>query len=137
MDSESWPRDPRRDFHYNGGRVPLLATLFGTHVSLLPERPLKWVFTLTEAGSTSVDLEMARVAVLSAQRDTDLQPVCVFDGDRDHEIVRWLTARGVPVVHHTPAWLRQLRVAARKRWLAAASRAGRAPAGRSCRPRRR
>ena len=121
VDSESWPRDPRRDFHYNGGRVPLLATLFGTHVSLLPERPLKWVFTLTEAGSTSVDLEMARVAVLSAQRDTDLQPVCVFDGDRDHEIVRWLTARGVPVVHHTPAWLRQLRVAARKRWLAAAS----------------
>eukprot|EP00908_Phaeocystis_cordata_P014041 Transcript_25147.p1 GENE.Transcript_25147~~Transcript_25147.p1 ORF type:complete len:1461 (-),score=286.79 Transcript_25147:2270-6652(-) len=101
--------DLRSSFHYNGGAVPLVEAMFGDGAwgGRIPPRLLKWVFT-TSAASSSDYLMMARVAVDSALKNTNLQPVLVFDGNSSHDIARWMATRAVPVVYHQPAWLAQL-----------------------------
>ena len=108
-----------REFHYNGGEIPLESAVFGRarrpHSNL--NRNLKWVFTVTgsavsgstHSGSTATSAydEMTKVAVLSALTKTTLVPVCVFTGARN-ALSAWLEAHGVRVVYHTPRWKPQL-----------------------------
>jgi hypothetical protein len=42
--------------------------------------------------------DMIRVAVISAREQTDLRPMCLFDGKGTPGIISWLKANGVPVV---------------------------------------
>ena len=96
-------------FYYNGGDVPLVQELFGDGPwgGAIPPRPLKWVFT-TSAASRSDYLMMVKVAVDSALNNTNLLPVLVFDGNRHHDLARWMKTRSVPIVYHRPTWLAKL-----------------------------
>ena len=89
-------------FHYNGGDIPLQSVLFGEASSgALPQRGLKWIFTVTSAG---VDYaEATRIAVASALERTSLTPICIWAGE-ENELSNWLISKGVRVVHHMPEW---------------------------------
>ena len=75
--------------------------------------PLKLVFCLhvgtSHAKSGETQLHMLKVAVLSALDYTSLVLVCVTTAAPNSEIAKWLVARGVRVVHHTPAWAPAMR----------------------------
>jgi len=114
-----------REFHYNGGEIPLESAVFER--AQRPHNNLKWVFTVTgsavsgstHSGSTATSAydEMTKVAVLSALTKTTLVPVCVFTGARN-TLSAWLEAHGVRVVYHTPRWKPKLvEAAARARQL--------------------
>ena len=105
-------------FHYNGGDIPLRSMLFDpvrirvhgrSHISDASSadqlRRLKWVFAVN-GNMRSYD-DMAKVAVVSAQANTTLIPVCVFTGRRN-ALSRWLEGRGVIMIYHEPIWRSKL-----------------------------
>ena len=69
-------------------------------------RSLKWVFTAT--GMTDSYNSMIQVAVRSAFQRTSLVPVCIFYGNRNAVMARWLERQGVRMVYHTPKWREQV-----------------------------
>jgi len=60
--------------------------------------PLKWFFAFNS--DTPSDYQtLAKVAVISAQQHTNLEPYCIYDG-RPCDTTAWLEGRGVKVIHH-------------------------------------
>ena len=116
--TSSSPPCPQNGFHYNGGNIPLRGALFGeTESDSLPQRGLKWVFTVTSAGSEYA--EATRVAVASALARTSLVPICIFSGP-PNGLSRWMQARGVRVIFHTPSWKDRLFEGMRQSWVVGA-----------------
>lgn len=112
------PETKTRAWHYNGGGTPLQEMSLLPRASLRAEvptfpTPLKLVFCLhvgtSHAKSGETQLHMLKVAVLSALDYTSLVLVCVTTAAPNSEIAKWLVARGVRVVHHTPAWAPAMR----------------------------
>lgn len=62
---------------------------------------MKW-FTATNESSLGEDqfFELLAAAVLSAQKNTSLDPHLLYEGDLQHERLRWLEQKGVTVVPH-------------------------------------
>ena len=59
--------------------------------------PTTWMFNFDERASGWF-ADMIRVAVISAREQTDLRPMCLFDGKGTPGIISWLKANGVPVI---------------------------------------
>lgn len=101
-----------RDFHYNGGSIPLEEVLLGSDAAkreVLRRAELRtWAFVATDGPPD----ELTRTAVLSALRHTALSPVCLFLGSRTSAMARWLESHDVVMLYHTPAWAPQLCAAA-------------------------
>lgn len=57
---------------------------------------MKWVFAFNQASEAAYG-DFARVAVWTAQKNTDLEPICLYDG-QPCELSHWLEARGVRVL---------------------------------------
>ena len=69
-----------------------------------------WVFCAT-AGATPEWVDLTKRAVRSALRRTTLSLVCVFLGDAGDPLAAWLSAAGVRVLPHEPAWLPRIEAA--------------------------
>jgi len=66
--------------------------------------PLKWIFTLSNTKRGAGRFEaIAKAAVVSALRNTNLVPVCIYYGPQGH-LSRWLEGKGVRMIYHTPEW---------------------------------
>ena len=100
-------------FHYNGGNIPLQEYL-PVHPIITLDKPLKWVFTVYLTATSNVEhIRMAKVAILSARKQTLFRLVCVLMIDsqsRSHDVVlsfvSWLQSHDVLVIEHTPVWSR-------------------------------
>lgn len=57
---------------------------------------MEWFFTLND---NPVFFELAKVAVITAKRNTQLQPICMYSGN-DSEIMKWLDKYGVKTIRH-------------------------------------
>jgi len=59
---------------------------------------MQWFLALSDGGATfSHYVEMAKVAIYTAQKFTSLQPHLLYDGS-ENEFTGWLRKRGVPVI---------------------------------------
>ena len=90
------------DFHYNGGDIPLSHVMFGNS-DYATHRKLKWVFTI-DGNASPRFVEMMKVAVHSALKNTRLVPFCVHMGSLSNEATSFLKQVGVHIIHHEPAW---------------------------------
>ncbi|NES77365.1 MULTISPECIES: class I SAM-dependent methyltransferase [Okeania] len=65
---------------------------------------MKWFFALNEAGPKFADIsKMVKVAVLTARQNTSLEAFCIYDGQENNELTRWLEKNGVKLIfHRTP-----------------------------------
>ena len=59
----------------------------------------KWVFSLDQRAERWFD-QCIKVGILSAQRYTSLEAVCIFDGNPNAPLVNWLRDHGVTVLIH-------------------------------------
>lgn len=59
----------------------------------------KWVFSLDQRAERWFD-KCIKAGVLSARKHTSLQPVCIFDGNPESELMKWLKDNGVSVLPH-------------------------------------
>lgn len=73
---------------------------------------IKWVFALLVTKKTDpMFLEMARVAVRSAIKFSNLQPVCIVmnrNYDDQIEFLDWIKSQGVILIHYSPQWAQQV-----------------------------
>lgn len=106
-----WKYDsPLKHFHYNGGHIPLLEFIPSGRM-VEREGPLKWVFTYRQPSSDSTNSSSVydaydyslRVAVLSAVQNTNLQPVCLWNGPLSNTY-DWMEEQGVIIITHEPSW---------------------------------
>lgn len=63
--------------------------------------PMKWYFALNEEGTNTDAGLLARLAVVSAQRHTDLKPHLLYRGQRNR-LTDWMRDRGVTVLDVLP-----------------------------------
>lgn len=74
--------------------------------------PSKWVFSYTTLASSPEEQakydEMVRAAVVSARKNTYLEPICIYNG-QDSEMTDWLLDSGVKVIQHRPLWADKVR----------------------------
>lgn len=69
---------------------------------------IKWFFALNDAGDDYVNYcLMAQVAVMSARRHTQLEPIFLFDGEACALTV-WMQHHGVRVIHHRTSMYERL-----------------------------
>eukprot|EP00316_Scyphosphaera_apsteinii_P023193 CAMPEP_0119303636 /NCGR_PEP_ID=MMETSP1333-20130426/5036_1 /TAXON_ID=418940 /ORGANISM="Scyphosphaera apsteinii, Strain RCC1455" /LENGTH=617 /DNA_ID=CAMNT_0007306367 /DNA_START=214 /DNA_END=2064 /DNA_ORIENTATION=- len=94
-----------KDFHYNGGKIPLEDVIFKPGALQQAEtrsKALKWIFTVNGDASPTF-FELTQVAVSSALRNTQLIPICVHLGQVGR-LADWLQQAGVRVIQHKPSW---------------------------------
>ncbi|MFM6397356.1 hypothetical protein, partial [Planktothrix sp.] len=61
---------------------------------------LKWFFAInSESPGFDSYSQMLKVAVQTAQRNTSLEPFCIYDGS-ENDVTQWLRENGVTVIHH-------------------------------------
>lgn len=61
---------------------------------------LKWFFAInSESPDFDSYSQMLKVAVQTAQRNTSLEPFCIYDGS-ENDVTQWLRENGVTVIHH-------------------------------------
>jgi hypothetical protein len=58
---------------------------------------MKWVFCLNDAGAKSYPFKLAQVAIHTAKKYTDLEPVCLFDGE-DENFINYLKSKNVEII---------------------------------------
>jgi hypothetical protein len=60
---------------------------------------MKWFFALNEYGNEFEEYcKLLKVAVCSAQENTSLEPVFLYDGQSNH-LTSWIDARGIRIIH--------------------------------------
>jgi hypothetical protein len=67
----------------------------------------KWVFSLDQRAENWFK-DCIKVAVTSAKMYTSLQPICLFDGKANSELVKWLEDAGVTVILHEVSFKSEL-----------------------------
>eukprot|EP01025_Chloroclados_australasicus_P014984 TRINITY_DN170_c1_g2_i1.p1 TRINITY_DN170_c1_g2~~TRINITY_DN170_c1_g2_i1.p1 ORF type:complete len:690 (-),score=36.56 TRINITY_DN170_c1_g2_i1:2016-4085(-) len=86
------------------------ASYFNTEVLSLayiyPVFDVPWIFTHS-AWSPNIDY-LVKVAVRSAVQVGKVTPYCLFSGERNSPIGRWLEAMGVTLIQHEPLWMSHL-----------------------------
>ena len=60
---------------------------------------------MAHAHSSPEYVQMLKVAVKSARLVTSLVPVCMFLGDANSMLAKWLRVNGVIVIFHEPEWV--------------------------------
>jgi len=90
--------------YYNDGNIPLTFPL-----PILHKMP--WVFTYNSWSPLYDD--MLKVAVVSALNHGGFIGYCLFLGDPQSGIYRWLENHGIVMIHHEPKWKAKLVKAAR------------------------
>jgi lipopolysaccharide biosynthesis glycosyltransferase len=87
--------------------------------------PIQWFLALSDGGATFLHyVEMAKVAIHSAQKFTSLQPHLLYDGN-ENEFTSWVRKRGVPIIacqSSLRAELAELEVCRKDATIAAAAR---------------
>ena len=76
---------------------------------------MKWYFGINEQGVSSDAGHLARLAVISAQRNTDLKPHLLYRGERNR-FTAWMEDRGVTVIDTLPQFEPVLRRAINGGW---------------------
>eukprot|EP01025_Chloroclados_australasicus_P054071 TRINITY_DN6405_c0_g1_i1.p1 TRINITY_DN6405_c0_g1~~TRINITY_DN6405_c0_g1_i1.p1 ORF type:complete len:769 (-),score=34.50 TRINITY_DN6405_c0_g1_i1:335-2494(-) len=84
--------------YYNGGNIPLSL--------MVPLYKLPWVFTYN-SWSTSLDY-MLIGAVRSALAHGSLKPYCMYTGNKNASIYKWMSRQGVEIIVHRPSWIIKL-----------------------------
>eukprot|EP00633_Aureoumbra_lagunensis_P003882 CAMPEP_0197317556 /NCGR_PEP_ID=MMETSP0891-20130614/47538_1 /TAXON_ID=44058 ORGANISM="Aureoumbra lagunensis, Strain CCMP1510" /NCGR_SAMPLE_ID=MMETSP0891 /ASSEMBLY_ACC=CAM_ASM_000534 /LENGTH=1078 /DNA_ID=CAMNT_0042807601 /DNA_START=304 /DNA_END=3540 /DNA_ORIENTATION=+ len=74
---------------------------FSTQIS--DPEPRTWVFIAT-AESSSTSTVMIKRAVTSANKNTNLRPICIFLGTQQAPLANWLSGNGVELIYHKPVW---------------------------------
>eukprot|EP01025_Chloroclados_australasicus_P050062 TRINITY_DN5720_c0_g1_i1.p1 TRINITY_DN5720_c0_g1~~TRINITY_DN5720_c0_g1_i1.p1 ORF type:complete len:710 (+),score=20.45 TRINITY_DN5720_c0_g1_i1:158-2287(+) len=74
--------------------------------TIYPAFDIPWVFT-HNSWSSKVDYLVKAVA-RSAIEVGKVTPYCLFSGDRNSEIARWLKDLGVTLIKHQPSWMAKL-----------------------------
>eukprot|EP01023_Acetabularia_acetabulum_P000186 TRINITY_DN10082_c0_g2_i2.p1 TRINITY_DN10082_c0_g2~~TRINITY_DN10082_c0_g2_i2.p1 ORF type:complete len:696 (+),score=69.78 TRINITY_DN10082_c0_g2_i2:87-2174(+) len=74
--------------------------------NMYPIFDVPWIFT-HNAWSSRVDY-LVKVAVRSAIEIGGVNPFCLFSGDRNSDIGKWLEKMGVKLISHEPKWMSHL-----------------------------
>ncbi|MCV3769068.1 hypothetical protein [Rhizobium sp. TRM95796] len=67
----------------------------------------RWVFSLDQR-ATGWFRDCLKAAVISAKKFTNLEPICILDGDTGSEFANWLKNAGVTVVKHEVSFKEEL-----------------------------
>lgn len=57
---------------------------------------MKWFFCLNEG---DWQFEMAQVAIHTARQNTNLEPVCIYDGN-NKTVIDWMNDKNIPIIFH-------------------------------------
>eukprot|EP01025_Chloroclados_australasicus_P045423 TRINITY_DN4971_c0_g1_i4.p1 TRINITY_DN4971_c0_g1~~TRINITY_DN4971_c0_g1_i4.p1 ORF type:complete len:765 (-),score=45.33 TRINITY_DN4971_c0_g1_i4:1815-4109(-) len=90
--------DGKKTSYFNEEILPLL--------DIYPVFTVPWIFTYNQWKQYQEYL--VKAAVRSAIKVGKVTPFCLFLGERDSTIARWLQAMGVELIYHEPQWMAQL-----------------------------
>eukprot|EP01025_Chloroclados_australasicus_P045424 TRINITY_DN4971_c0_g1_i5.p1 TRINITY_DN4971_c0_g1~~TRINITY_DN4971_c0_g1_i5.p1 ORF type:complete len:764 (-),score=49.78 TRINITY_DN4971_c0_g1_i5:1095-3386(-) len=90
--------DGKKTSYFNEEILPLL--------DIYPVFTVPWIFTYNQWKPYQEYL--VKAAVRSAIQVGKVTPFCLFLGEKDSTIARWLQAMGVKLIYHEPQWMAQL-----------------------------
>lgn len=68
----------------------------------------KWYFALADNTKSKIYKDLAKAAVISAKKNTNLEPHLIYDGKAD-EFTDWMDAHGVNVIYHQLSFLDKMK----------------------------